>query len=231
MAWVLLSVFFPLQAKAELSSAAGGIFLGGGMPTGVAGVPAGIPAASPRIQAPSIEGVPLQPLLTNADAATPVSQDNVNQVEQTQGGTALNLNNEFQTFLAQSVGRVLPMYGYNLFSQPPSTFAPVSNIPVPQDYVIGPGDEIVLTGWGQVDIDLRVIVDRNGAINLPKVGTVNVAGIKYQDLEGHLKNRIGRVFRKFSAQCLAGQVALPAGVRCWSGQTAGGLHRQFSSAP
>lgn len=206
MAWVLLSVFFPLQAQAELSSAAGGIFLGGGMPTGVAGVPAGIPAASPGIQAPSIEGVPLQPLLTNADAATPVSQDNVNQVEQTQGGTALNLNNEFQTFLAQSVGRVLPMYGYNLFSQPPSTFAPVGNIPVPQDYVIGPGDEIVLTGWGQVDIDLRVIVDRNGAINLPKVGTVNVAGIKYQDLEGHLKNRIGRVFRNFQLSASLGKL-------------------------
>ena len=215
MAWVLLSVFFPLQAKAELSSAAGGIVigggmstgvLGGGMSTGVAGVSAGIPSASPGLQAPSIEGVPQQPLLTNADAATPVSQDNVNQVEQTQGSTALNLNNEFQTFLAQSVGRVLPMYGYNLFSRPPSTFAPVSNIPVPQDYVIGPGDEIVLTGWGQVDIDLRVIVDRNGAINLPKVGTVNVAGIKYQDLERHLKNRIGRVFRNFQLSVSLGKL-------------------------
>jgi len=180
--------------------------LGGGMSTGVAGVSAGIPSASPGLQAPSIEGVPQQPLLTNADAATPVSQDNVNQVEQTQGSTALNLNNEFQTFLAQSVGRVLPMYGYNLFSRPPSTFAPVSNIPVPQDYVIGPGDEIVLTGWGQVDIDLRVIVDRNGAINLPKVGTVNVAGIKYQDLERHLKNRIGRVFRNFQLSVSLGKL-------------------------
>ena len=206
MAWVLLSVFFPLQAKAELSSAAAGIVIGGGMSTGVAGVSAGIPSASRGLQAPSIEGVPQQPLLTNADAATPVSQDNVNQVEQTQGSTALNLNNEFQTFLAQSVGRVLPMYGYNLFSRPPSTFAPVSNIPVPQDYVIGPGDEIVLTGWGQVDIDLRVIVDRNGAINLPKVGTVNVAGIKYQDLERHLKNRIGRVFRNFQLSVSLGKL-------------------------
>jgi len=205
MAWVLLSVFFPLQAKAELSSAAGGIFLGGGMPTAVAGVPAGIPAASPGIQAPSIDGVPLQPLLTNADSATAASQDNVNPVEQT-GGTEQDLNNEFQTFLAQSVGRVLPMYGYNLFSRSPSTFAPVSNIPVPQDYLIGPGDEIVLNAWGQVDIDLRVIVDRNGDISLPKVGTVNVTGIKYQDLERYLKNRIGRVFRNFELSVSLGKL-------------------------
>ncbi len=214
MVWALLSVFFPLQAKAELSSAAGGSVLGGGMSTGVpgggmstgvAGASAGIPSASTGVQAPSINGVPLQPLLTNTDSATAASQDNVNPVEQT-GGTELNLNNEFQTFLAQSVGRVLPMYGYNLFSRPPSTFAPVSNIPVPQDYLIGPGDEIVLTAWGQVDIDLRVIVDRNGDINLPKVGIVNVTGIKYQDLERYLKNRIGRVFRNFKLSVSLGKL-------------------------
>ena len=98
------------------------------------------------------------------------------------------------------------MYGYNLFSRPPSTFAPVSNIPVPQDYLIGPGDEIVLTAWGQVDIDLRVIVDRNGDINLPKVGIVNVTGIKYQDLERYLKNRIGRVFRNFKLSVSLGKL-------------------------
>ena len=215
MVWVLLSVFFPLQAKAELSSAAGGSVLGGGMSTGVpgggmstgaTGVFSGIPSASPGVQAPLINGVPLQPLLTNTDSATAVSQDNVNPVEQTKSGKEPELDNEFQIFLAQSVGRILPMYGYNLFSQPPSTFAPVSNIPVPQDYLIGPGDEIVLTAWGQVDIDLRVIVDRNGDINLPKVGTVNVTGIKYQDLERYLKNRIGRVFRNFELSVSLGKL-------------------------
>lgn len=197
---LLFSAFFSLQVKAETTSAAGG------MSTSMAGVSTGIPSANQGAQAALLNGVPLQPLLIDAKPAAGVSQDNVNQVERTQGGTALNLNNEFQAFLAQSVGRVLPMYGYNLFDQPPSTFAPVSNIPVPQDYVISPGDEIVLTGWGQVDIDLRVTVDRNGAISLPKVGTVNVTGIKYQDLEGYLKNQIGRVFRNFQLSVSLGKL-------------------------
>lgn len=187
-----------------MSAANGGVALGGGMSAGVANVSTNIPSAGQTTQA--LPGVPLQPLLTNADAAAPSNQDNVNQIEQTQGGTALNLNNEFQTFLAQSVGRMLPMFGYNLFNQPPSTFAPVGYIPVPQDYVVGPGDEIVLTGWGQVDIDLRVTVDRNGAISLPKVGTVNVAGIKYQNLEGHLKTQVGRVFRNFELSVSLGKL-------------------------
>ena len=152
------------------------------------------------------DGLPLQPLLTNSDALTSPGQDNVNQVEQIQGGTALNLDNEFQKFLAQSVGRLLPMYGYNLFAQPPSTFAPVGDIPVPQDYAIGPGDEIILAGWGQVDIDLRVTVDRNGVINLPKVGAINVAGVKYQNLESYLKNQVGRVFRNFELSASMGKL-------------------------
>src|SRR3989338_5462569 len=200
---MLFSVLFSLQAKAETTSTTGGIAMGGGMPTSMAGVSAGIPAANQGAPAPLVNGVPL---LTNANPATAVSQDNANQVERTQGGTALNLNNEFQTFLAQSVGRSLPMYGYNLFEQPPSTFAPVGNIPVPQDYVINPGDEIVLNGWGQVDIDLRVTVDRNGAINLPKIGTINVTGIKYQDLERYLKSQIGRVFRNFKLSVSLGKL-------------------------
>lgn len=176
------------------------------MSTSIAGTSVGLPSANQGAQAVLLNGALLQPSLIDANPATAASQDNVNQVEQTQGGTALNLNNEFQVFLAQSVGRVLPMYGYNLFDQPPSTFAPVGNIPVPQDYVISPGDEIILTGWGQVDIDMRVTVDRNGAISLPKIGTVNVTGIKYQDLEEYLKNQIGRVFRNFQLSVSLGKL-------------------------
>ncbi len=64
----------------------------------------------------------------------------------------------------------------------PSTFAPVDNIPVTPDYVVGPGDEILIRAWGQVDIDYRAVVDRNGVINIPRVGNVTVTGIRYQDL-------------------------------------------------
>src|SRR5574341_357845 len=104
---------------------------------------------------------------------------------------------EFQDFVAQSVGRYLPIFGHNLFSGVPSTFAPVENVPVTPDYVIGPGDEILIRAWGQVDIDYRAVVDRNGMINIPRVGNVNVAGIRYQDLSGYLRTAIGRIFRNF----------------------------------
>ncbi len=117
-----------------------------------------------------------------------------------------NQRNEFQEFAAQSIGRYLPLFGYNLFAGVPSTFAPVENIPVTPDYLIGPGDEIAIRAWGQVDIDFRAIVDRNGVINLPRVGSINVSGIRYQDLTGFLRTAIGRVFRNFELSVTLGQL-------------------------
>jgi protein involved in polysaccharide export with SLBB domain len=113
---------------------------------------------------------------------------------------------EFQEFVAQSVGRYLPLFGFNLFEGVPTTFAPVDSIPVTPDYVVGPGDEILIRAWGQVDIDFRAVVDRNGMINIPRVGNVNVAGIRYQDLNGYLRNAIGRIYRNFQLNVTLGQL-------------------------
>jgi len=114
--------------------------------------------------------------------------------------------NEFQEFVERSLGRPLPMFGHNLFGDAPSTFAPIDRVPVTPDYVIGPGDEVMIRAWGQVDIDYRAIVDRSGMINLPRVGNLNVAGIRFQDLEGFLRTAIGRVFRNFELNVTLGQL-------------------------
>jgi len=114
--------------------------------------------------------------------------------------------NEFQEFVENSLGRPLPMFGQNLFGEVPSTFAPVDRVPVTPDYIVGPGDEVVIRGWGQVDIDYRAIVDRNGAINIPRVGNINVAGIKYQDLGAFIKTAVGRVYRDFELNVTLGEL-------------------------
>jgi len=114
--------------------------------------------------------------------------------------------NEFQDFVLQSVGRDLPMFGYNLFENAPSTFAPVDRVPVMPDYIVGPGDELLIRAWGQVDIDYRAIVDRDGAVSIPKVGNINVSGIRFQDLQGYLRTAIGRVFRNFELTVSMGQL-------------------------
>ncbi|MDB5866729.1 MAG: polysaccharide export protein [Betaproteobacteria bacterium] len=165
---------------------------------------------------------PLPPVITNRASTSSQSQQpggapgNFMQqwptampgmaTQDTDASAASRERNEFQDFVLQSVGRELPMFGYNLFRRVPSTFAPLDAVPVTSDYVIGPGDEIVVRAWGAVDIDYRAVVDRNGAISIPRIGNIPVSGIRYQDLQPLMKNAIGRVFRNFELNVTMGQL-------------------------
>ena len=113
---------------------------------------------------------------------------------------------EFQRIVAESSGRNLPIFGAGLFNTTPSTFAPVDNIPVTPDYVIGPGDEIRLQVWGQVNQRGTFIVDRTGSISLPSVGTIQVAGLQFAQLSDFLKSQLGRVYRNFDLNVNLGQL-------------------------
>lgn len=114
--------------------------------------------------------------------------------------------NEFQRFAASSAGSILPIYGRSLFDNVPTTFAPLERVPVTSDYVIGPGDEIVLHAWGQINLSLDLTVDRTGAIYIPHVGNVVVAGLEFQQIHGRLKSALDRVYRNFELDVNMGQL-------------------------
>jgi|KBSMisStandDraft_5_1062788.scaffolds.fasta_scaffold04230_3 protein involved in polysaccharide export with SLBB domain len=113
---------------------------------------------------------------------------------------------EFQKFVATTIGQVLPVFGANLFQRVPSTFAPLDMTPVPSDFVIGPGDELRIRIWGQLTFQANVRVDRSGNIYLPQIGSVHVASIRFAELDGHLRNAIGRVFHDFDLSVDLGQI-------------------------
>jgi protein involved in polysaccharide export with SLBB domain len=77
---------------------------------------------------------------------------------------------------------------------------------VPADYLVKPGDEILLTIWGSVDADLRLLVDRSGRISIPRVGPVLVAGVRYADLPAAISQRVAQVFRNFQLSVSLGQL-------------------------
>ncbi len=77
---------------------------------------------------------------------------------------------------------------------------------VPSDYIIGPGDELQIKVWGQVEANLRVIVDRSGQIYIPQVGEISVAGLHYGDLEQHLKSEISKIFKNFNVTANIGRL-------------------------
>jgi len=113
---------------------------------------------------------------------------------------------EFQRFVGSTIGQVLPIYGASLFGSVPSTFAPLDMTPVPPDYVLGPGDELRIRVWGQVNFQSNLRVDRSGEIFLPQVGPVHVAEIPISALNAHLRSAVGRVYHNFDLTADVGQI-------------------------
>lgn len=111
---------------------------------------------------------------------------------------------QFQRFVQDATGKALPLYGYNLFDR--GRFPSVNDVPVPANYVVGPGDELDLKIWGAVDMAMRLPVDRQGQIVVPKVGPVTVTGVKASELDDYLKKQIGKVFANFELSASVGKL-------------------------
>jgi protein involved in polysaccharide export with SLBB domain len=113
---------------------------------------------------------------------------------------------EFQKFVAATDGQMLPIYGVNLFHNVPSTFSPSDQAPVTQDYLVGPDDELRVRIWGPISYSGNLRVDRSGDIYLPQVGSVHVAGLHFSELDQHLRQAVGRIYRNFDISVDVGRI-------------------------
>jgi len=77
---------------------------------------------------------------------------------------------------------------------------------VGEDYVLGIGDEVQVTVWGSVDADLRLVVDRLGRINVPRVGPIMVAGVRYGQLNDVVQARVAQTFKNFQVTTALGRL-------------------------
>lgn len=144
-------------------------------------------------QATGPEGAKLGPNATDSDATRVRPPARVSGPSQ------------FQRFVQETTGRLLPMYGRDLFDAP-QAYAVDSALPAPDDYLLGPGDEVQLKVWGPVDFNTSLTIDRNGQVNLPKVGVVTLAGVAVRDLDKTLQGHLGKVFTNFSANATLGRL-------------------------
>ena len=113
---------------------------------------------------------------------------------------------EFQRMVYSSVGQMLPIYGAKLFLQSPSTFAPVDQVPVTSNYVVGPGDQLLVRVWGQINFNAEVTVDRQGMIFVPHVGAIHVGGAPYSDLQQQVRDGVARIYKNFDLSVNLGQL-------------------------
>ena len=86
----------------------------------------------------------------------------------------------------------LKPFGYDLFEGVPSTFAPVSDIQVPIDYVVGPGDTLAIQLYGNEPSRYELTVERDGRVNFPKLGPIMVSGMTFDAARAAIEQRVAK---------------------------------------
>jgi protein involved in polysaccharide export with SLBB domain len=127
--------------------------------------------------------------------------------------------NDFQQFILQTTGQRLPLFGFQFFEninasqaqavgamQNTNAFAPAEGTAVSPEYPLGAGDQLIIRAWGSIDVDVKVTIDRNGQIVIPKVGSVPMAGVKVSQSEAVIKQALAKNYKGFEVNVTLGQL-------------------------
>ena len=100
----------------------------------------------------------------------------------------------------------LKPFGYDLFSGAPKTFTPGTDIPIPADYVVGPGDSVVVQLFGKENAQYELMITRDGEILFPGIGPIPVAGLTFSQLVHQIQNRVQKQLIGMKASVTLGQL-------------------------
>ncbi len=86
------------------------------------------------------------------------------------------------------------VYGRNIFTSRNLTFAPSANLPTPVNYVLGPGDEVIIDIWGTNEVSIRRTISPDGTINIPDIGMVSLNGMTIREADAYMKRKLGQIY-------------------------------------
>jgi protein involved in polysaccharide export with SLBB domain len=81
-------------------------------------------------------------------------------------------------------------FGYDIFSENPAGFAPSTNIPVPSNYVVGPGDVLDVLLYGSDSHSYQMVVGSDGRINFPQLGPIAVGSQLFSAVQAEIESRV-----------------------------------------
>ena len=86
------------------------------------------------------------------------------------------------------------IFGYQLFNSQNLSFEPAVNIPIPQSYILGINDQLTINVWGASQTKYQLTIDKNGAITIPDVGPVYLAGLSFEKGQSLIRNRLMAIY-------------------------------------
>lgn len=103
------------------------------------------------------------------------------------------------------------IFGKNIFNQKNLSFLPNMNIPTPEDYKLGPGDEIVIDIWGASQASLQQIISPEGSIVVDRLGPVYLNGMTIREANSYIQQKFSSVYSGIGNEGGSSQIKLTLG--------------------
>lgn len=91
------------------------------------------------------------------------------------------------------------IFGMNFFKNPKISFTPNMNMATPENYQVGPGDELLIEVWGATEGSFKQKVDTQGNIFINAIGKINVSGLSFEDVKTKINSHLKRIYSGISA--------------------------------
>ncbi|MDD3944773.1 MAG: SLBB domain-containing protein [Bacteroidales bacterium] len=88
----------------------------------------------------------------------------------------------------------ISVFGKNLFASKNLTFQPNMNMPTPENYELGAGDEVIIDIWGNSELTVRQEISPDGYINVTNIGPIYLQGMDVKEASAKIKTAFGRIY-------------------------------------
>lgn len=103
------------------------------------------------------------------------------------------------------------IFGHNIFTNARLSFEPSMNLPTPQNYVLGAGDEVVIQVWGDSEETIRQTISPEGSIMVSKLGPVHLSGMSVKNANSYLQREFSKIFSGIGGENPNSQIKLTLG--------------------
>ena len=124
-----------------------------------------------------------------------------NSVDTRQAAAVSNASNETDVTVIEEVKEEVidrtgskQIFGHNLFRTRSLSFEPNENLATPQNYVLGPGDEVIIDIWGNNESHMRKVISREGSIMVDQLGPIYLNGLTIQQANKNIRSSFANIF-------------------------------------
>jgi len=100
----------------------------------------------------------------------------------------------------------IKIFGREIFDNAPPLIEPVVDASVGPDYIIGPGDNLIVELWGKLEAAYNLVVDRDGKVFISNIGAIYVYGLSFTQLQNLLQDKFSKVYSNFKMNVTLGKL-------------------------